>query len=581
MCGIVGFAANPIHNEDENLWIAFNGEVYNIEELRKDLIKKGHRFYTRTDTEVIIHLYEEEKEECLRKLRGMFSLAIWDKKEERLFLARDRLGEKPLYYYHDGERFIFASELKAILKYEKFSREIDPAALDAYLTFLYIPRDLSIFKGIKKLPPASFLIFENGRINIEKYWSVGYPPMLKASEEDICRMIEKKLEEAVRIRLRSDVLPGVFLSGGIDSSAVVAMMSRCVGGEKIKTFSIGYGNEASSYNELKYSRLVARHFKTEHREHVLTPRVEELVYDVVSSMDEPFADSSAIPTYLISKMARQEVTVALSGTGGDELFAGYPRYLGARVSEYYERLPVFLRKYIDRAFYNLIPETTRSGDAGGRIRRFIHGGARSPCRRYMGWISFFDHEEKEALYTEEMKHRLIDADPFEPYCKFFKSIKSEDFLEKIFYLDQETYLIDDALHLGDRMSMANSLELRLPFCDHELVELAAAIPPGLKLKKFRLKYILKEMLNGILPAEILTRRKQGFMVPLGIWFKKDLNSFVRELLNEKDIRQMNYFNFSFIRWMMDEHFSGRRNFTHKLWALIVFQLWHKIYMEKG
>ncbi len=581
MCGIVGFAAHPIHSEDENLRIAFNGEVYNFEELRKNLIKNGHRFYTRTDSEVIIHLYEEEKEACLRKLRGMFSLAIWDKKEERLFLARDRLGKKPLYYYHDGEKFIFASELKTILKYEKFSREIDPAAIDAYLTFLYIPRHLSVFKGIKKLPPASFLIFENGRINIEKYWSAGYPPMLKASEEDVCGMIEKKFEEVVRIRLRGDVLPGIFLSGGIDSSAIVAMMSRCVGGEKIKTFSIGYGPEASSYNELKYSRLVARHFKTEHREHVLTPRVEKLVYDVVSSLDEPFADSSAIPTYLISKMARQEVTAALSGTGGDELFAGYPRYLGARVSGYYGRLPVFLRRYIDRAFYNLIPETTRSGDIGGRIKRFIRGGARSPFRRYMGWISFFDHEEKESLYTEEMKHRLIDADPFFPYCDFFKGIKSGDFLEKVFYLDQETYLIDDALYLSDRMSMANSLELRLPFCDHELVELAAAIPPGLKLKKFRLKYILKKTLNGILPAEILTRRKQGFMVPLGIWFKKDLNSFVRELLNEKDIRQMNYFNFSFIRWMMDEHFRGRRNFTHKLWALIVFQLWHKIYMESG
>lgn len=573
--------SQPIHNEDQNLWIVFNGEIYNFEELREGLIKRGHRFYTRVDTEVIIHLYEEEGPACLKKLRGMFSLAVWDKREEKLFLARDRLGKKPLYYYRDGELFIFASELKALLKYRKFSRELDPLALDAYLSFLYVPRNLSIFKGIKKLPPASFLILEGGRMDIKRYWHLSRGPAIKAPLDDIKKMVEGKLEEAVKIRLRSDVPLGVFLSGGIDSSAVVAMMSRFGGGEKIKTFSIGYGDEAPSYNELRFSRLVARHFGTEHQECILTPQLKELVYEVVSHLDEPFADSSAIPNYLISRLAREKVTVALSGTGGDELFAGYPRYLGMRLSYYYEQFPLGLRKYLEKVLYPLIPESTESRNLGGWIKRFIRGGSLSPYLRYMSWISFFNAEEKEALYTREMKESLKAADPFSFHRQCFAEAGPADFLDKVFYLDQSTYLTDDLLHLGDEMSMANSLELRLPFCDQELVELAGRLPAGLKLKNFKLKYVLKEMLDGILPAEVLFKRKQGFMVPLGIWFKKDLNSLVRELLNEGEIRSMRYFNPAYVHWMMDEHFRGHRNFTDKLWSLLVFQVWHKIFMERS
>ena len=514
----------PMSNEDGTVWIVFNGEIYNFRELRADLETKGHRFKSRTDSEVIVHLYEEMSEECVHALRGMFAFAIWDLARGRLLLARDRLGKKPLHYCVLPGAFAFASEIKALLQHPLLSRQIDPEALDCYLTFGYVPHDLSIFTGVKKLLPGHTLIWQRGTITISRYWDLAEtlptpPPKNSFPEAYYLERTHELLRESVRIRLVSDVPLGVFLSGGIDSSAIVAMM-RELSHDRIDTFSIGFGQMASSYNELDHARLVAKHFETHHHEYLLEPDIVELLPLLVRHFDEPFADSSALPTFLVSKMARQQVTVALSGIGGDEAFGGYPRYLGASLSLPYARLPGFIRNGLDRLSEKLLRETHKSRSLGGWGKRFFRGGTFPFPDRYVGWLRLFDNQQREHLYTQRFKDRLRDADPSRYHIASWGRGSGEDPLRTMFYTDLTNYLPDDLLTMGDRMSMANSLELRTPFCDHKLLEFAWHIPSSLKLKNFRLKHLLKRALREQLPPQTLRRRKQGFMVPLGQWLRR-------------------------------------------------------------
>ena len=567
----------PIHNEDKTVWIVYNGEIYNFKELRQDLEKKGHCFYTNTDTEVIVHLYEDYGKKCISYLRGMFAFAIWDVKEKRLFLSRDRLGIKPLYYAQIGQNLIFASELKAILAYEKISLTIDPYALDTYFSFLYIPAPQTIFQGIQKLLPGHCLIWHKGKLEIES--CIGSPDYSeqenKYSEQEYLEKLQIILADVIKCHLISDVPIGVFLSGGMDSSTIVYYMSK-VFPSAVKTFTIGYGLKDASYNELEKARLVAQNFGCEHYEYIVEPEMVKILPSIVRGFDEPFADSSAIVTYLISQQSRQKVTVALTGIGGDELFCGYPRYFGARISLLYEHLPFKMRKW----FISIIEGLSEKNYTIGRIKRFIKGGTLPFKERYLSWVSMLTKDEKEKLYTQEFKNLLARGEYFSQHLKYFDILSGKNPLEQLLSVECNTYLPGDLLCMADRMSMSHSLEVRVPFCDHKLVEFSSSIPFSLKTKGFNLKYLLKKDMRGKLPAEILKQKKMGFMVPLGRWLTHEMKSLVQDYLSEETIRKKGYFRYDYIKWMLDEHNSGRRNFSDQLWALIVFEIWHQIYKER-
>lgn len=575
----------PMGNEDKTIWVVFNGEIYNFKELKQVLEKEGHKFVTRSDTETIVHSYEEYGEECVKKFRGMFAIAVWDKEKKKLFLARDRLGIKPLYYTLVNGNLLFASEIKALLECEEVKRDVDLVGMHYFLTFLYIPTPLSMFKGIKKLPPAHTLSYINGEIDISQYWDLGFSKGKIQREDYYCEQILDLLKEAVKIRLISDVPLGVFLSGGIDSSSIVGLMSEGLINQtptaKVKTFSIGYEERFASYNELKYSRLVAKHFGTDHHEFIVKPDAVDLLPKIIHHFDEPFADSSAISTYLVSQVARKHITVALSGIGGDEAFSGYPRYIGLQLARYYKKLPLFMRKNLLLRLTNQLPESTESGDIIGRFKRFIRGGILPADERYLSWVSFFDNEAYNKLFTEELKNELLISDPFKIHKELLDKEWISEFLDRIFYLDVKTYLVDDLLAMGDRMSMANSLELRVPFCDHKLLELSASIPYSLKIKGLRLKYLLKRAVSRLLPKEIITKRKQGFMIPLGSWLQTELKDLTLDLLSSKSIKRRGYFNCDYIQWMLREHYEGRQNLSDQIWALMTLEMWHRIYIDNG
>ncbi|MFH1655624.1 MAG: asparagine synthase (glutamine-hydrolyzing) [Candidatus Omnitrophota bacterium] len=561
----------PIHNEDKTLWIVHNGEIYNFKQLRDDLIKKGHSFYTKSDTEVILHLYEEYKDDCVRYLRGMFAFAIWDDKRKKIFLARDRIGIKPLYYCARNGRFIFASQLKSILEDKEISKLIDRDALDYYLTFLYIPAPLTIFKEIKKLPPAHTLTIKDGKIELKRYWKLSFNQDKVEPDAYYIERIKDILKDVMRIHMISDVPLGALLSGGLDSSTVVAMMSKLTS-YPIKTFSIGFEEKFASYNELKYSRLIANKFNTDHYEFIIKPKIVDILPQVVSHLEEPFADSSAILNYLICKEAKEFVTVGLTGIGGDEIFGGYPRYLGLFVDRYYQRLPHFMRSGLS-GLSSFIPQTRDSQNLGGRLSRFIASNPDTKNDRYIKWISYFDSEMKSKLLNQKPgAHRFI-------HHNYLDEEKSNDFLNKANYLDINAYLPDDLLIMADKMSMAHSFELRVPFCDHKLMEFCATIPFSVKLKGLKLKNLLKKTVKDMLPEEIINKRKQGFMVPLADWIKDDLSSSVKDILSEKAIKKRGYFNSKYVAEIINLHFKGKKVLTHQIWALLVFELWARDYLD--
>ena len=563
----------PIYNADSSKLIVFNGEIYNYLELKKDLEARGHIFKTNSDTETIIHAFDEFGVDCVRHLRGMFAFAIWDEKEQTLFMARDRVGKKPLFYTQTAEgEFVFGSEIKVLLEHGGVTRDMDHGALDAYLTFGYIPEELCIFKGVKKLEPGHFLIFKNGNVHTERYWDFDFSAeTLTGSEDEIASDLLDQLREAVKVRLISEVPLGAFLSGGVDSSAIVGLMSQIMD-QPVKTFSIGFNED--SFDELKYARLAAKHFKTDHHEFILTPDFVDIVDDLVWHFDEPFADSSALPTYMVSKLAREHVTVILSGDGGDELFAGYTRYVTDQNRSGLGKLPRGLRQNLIRPLSEALPH-------GARGKNFLFNISLDAAGRYIDSISHFNGPRKRKLYSNEIRTKMNGS--FERGEKLFRqiagSVKSDDTVEQLLYLDSKTYLPSDILTKVDRMTMASSLEARSPLLDHKLIEYVTRIPSRLKLKGQQQKYIFKKAIEGFVPNEILHRRKQGFGVPISDWINMQLKDRITSDLSDQRAMSRGYFDPKYVSILLDEHRRERRDHSHALWTLWMLELWQRRYMD--
>lgn len=563
----------PISGEDGSVTIVFNGEIYNFLELKPQLEARGHRFTTHSDTEAIVHAYEEFGPECLQHLRGMFALAIWDERARRLFIARDRVGKKPLYYTTTPKgTLVFGSELKALLEHPDVVKELDPEALDAYLTLGYVPDPLSIFRDIHKLAPGHYLTFSDGVVSVKPYWDFDLSSDQSMSESDCLEELRKLLDESVRLRLISDVPLGAFLSGGIDSSTVVAMMARHMG-QPVKTFSIGFHED--SYNELKYARLTAEKFATDHHEFFVTPDICAIVDELVWHFDEPFADSSAIPTYMVSKLAREHVTVILSGDGGDELFAGYTRYVIDRKREGFGLLPKPLRERVMRPISQHLPHATWG-------RNYLHNVSLDPISRYLDSVSVFTSLNRKSLYTSEFSNKLGRTSYVSRlFQDLVNKVYSDEPLNRLLYVDSKTYLPGDILTKVDRMSMAVSLEARAPLLDHKLIEFVTRIPASLKLAGLETKYLLKKAVKDLVPSEILDRPKQGFGVPIQEWINQQLRSRLRETLTEPRTRHRGYIDPRYIDVLLDEHERGRRDHSTGLWALFMLELWHRQFLDKG
>jgi asparagine synthase (glutamine-hydrolysing) len=561
----------PIHNEDGSVWIVFNGEIYNYRELRTELEAAGHSFYTSTDTETIVHAYEQWGKGAIPRLRGMFGLAIWNTKSRELLVARDRIGIKPMHYAVAGGRLYFGSELKSLLQAPDLPRDLDPDALDHYLSFLYTPRDGSIFKHVRKLPPGHLLTWRDGRLAIDRYWQMPASETFTGTEGDAVGQLREVLTDAVRSHLVSDVPLGAFLSGGIDSSLVVGLMSE-VSGSRVKTFSIGF--DEPEFDELEPARRVAQHFGTEHHEFVVKPDGVSILDALVSHFDEPFADSSAIPTWYVSEMARRHVTVVLSGDGGDELFGGYDRYVP------HPRVVAFDR-YSPRALRRVAAIAAARLPHGARGRNFLRHVGRDEQGRYLDAIRFFGADEKPALLAAGLQRAISEPDPETRLARHFERFAHLPWPSQMMRFDAETYLPEDVLTKVDRMSMAHSIESRVPLLDNEVITFASSLPASLKIKDGRRKHVLKEVAATLLPAEILNRRKQGFGVPLGTWFRGNLRELFADTLLSAGSLQRGYFQPVFVRQILAEHLSGKRDHTLRLWQLVVFEKWHQQYADSA
>ncbi|MEW6095117.1 MAG: asparagine synthase (glutamine-hydrolyzing) [bacterium] len=570
----------PIHNEDKTIWVVYNGEIYNFQEIRESLEKNRHCFYTQTDTEVIVHLYEEMGTKCVEKLNGMFGFALWDKQKNILFLARDRIGIKPLHYTTINNQFIFGSEIKSILVHPDVKREVDILSLSKYLTFEYIPAPNTIFKGIKKLSPGYMMtINQTGEIKTEQYWDINFSYDKKIKKEKVYQEeLLSLLKASVKRMLISDVPLGVFLSGGIDSSTVTALMSELVPGQ-VKTFSIGF--EDRSFDESCYARKVAQYFGTSHYEEILNPnKLIELVPVIADVLDEPLGDASIIPTYLLSQFTRRHVTVALGGDGGDELFAGYPTYQAHRLAHFYEKLPGFVRKGMIEKIIKKLPVSTSNISFDFQAKKFISGIPYSPEIRNYIWLGSFSPNEKKDLLSNEICDILKNSDSFEDIEMYLAKTDAENFLDRLLYLDMKFYLQEDILAKVDRASMANSLEVRPPLLDHTFVEYVANLPPQLKLKGLITKYIFKKAVKHLLPRGIASRKKKGFGIPVAKWFKNELKGFVLDVFAQSKIKDEGFFNYSYIEKLLKDHFEGKKDNRKLLWTLLVFELWYEKYIKR-
>lgn len=569
----------PMCNEDGTIWITFNGEIYNHPEWMPKLEARGHRYRGRSDTETILHLYEEYGRDCVKHLRGMFAFALWDSKRRCLLLARDRFGQKPLLYAKtsEGSGLTFASELKAILQDATISDEIDYTALHHYLTYGYVPTPQTIFRHIRKLPPASTLLWQDGQLSIERYWTLSYAPKLNISEEEAAEEVEAKLREATRIRLMSDVPLGAFLSGGVDSSAIVALMAEAMS-EPVKTFTIGFDDQ--SFNETPFARQVAEQYSTDHHEFTVTPDVFAVLPELVWAYGEPFADPSALPTYYVAKITRQHVTVALNGDGGDEAFAGYERYVANELSGHYQRLPSFLREGIIAPIARMLPEPTERKSLVRRLKNFILAQSASPERRYARWLTLMDNQIKQKLYTKEFSARMAEIDSLTLLEQAHAAANSAKLLDRGLFSDIHTYLPDDLLVKVDIATMIHSLEGRSPFLDHHLAEFAARLPVSYKLRGRNGKYILKKAMAKHLPQSILGRDKRGFAVPIGRWFRKELRQMAIDVLLDSRALKRSVFDGEAVRTLLDEHVSGRMNHSRRIWQLLMLELWFRTYVDR-
>lgn len=569
----------PISNEDGTVCVVFNGEIYNFMDIRGDLEAKGHHFRTNSDTEVIVHAYEEWGKACVKRFRGMFAFALWDSKKRLLFIARDRLGIKPLFYAQIGDTLYFASEMKAMLQYNDFPREVDFDGLAAYFTLGYIPAPLTIFKDIRKLLPGHTMEVADGQVKVEKYWDLYFEPDFSKSESYFMDGFLGLFEEAVKLRLISDVPLGAFLSGGVDSGAVVGVMSKLCS-EPVRTFNIGFGGEVGGYlDERGYAREVASRYKAIHTEHEVLPNPQEIISEIVEAFDEPFADHSTIPSYYVSKITRQYVTVALSGLGGDENFGGYERYLGFKMSSLYNFLPQYIREKVIREIVERIPERADGHYTVNHLKRFVRAASLLEGNRYFNFMHMLGKDRSSALFSEP---DLVGGG-FER-CKdtilgYFNGSNASSPLDKVFYTDIKTYLPEDILACTDRMSMWHSLEVRVPFLDHKLMEFCATIPNTLKIRLWDKKHILKRAVSKLLPKSVLNHRKQGFVGPMTTWLRKDLKPYTQEVLCDGNLDKHGLFNKGVVNNILDQHFSRAEINDKLIWSLIIFQVWYELYVE--
>lgn len=568
--------SQPMSNADGSIWVVFNGEIYNFLELRDRLEKKGYVFKTRSDTEALVHLYEELGEDCFTQLRGMFSIAIWDSRNQKLMLARDRVGKKPLFYAYDGNSIAFASEMKAILQVPGIPRELNLEALSDYLSLLYVPAPKSIFRHIQKVRPGHYLVVSEQGLREVEYWDLSFAQPLHLSEPEWCERLVEAYREAVRIRLTSDVPLGAFLSGGVDSSSVVALMSELTG-EPVITSSIGFKDKR--FDETRYARLVASRFHTKHHEEVVEPDAVGIVEKLVWHYDEPFADSSAVPTYYVSKIAKRHVTVALSGDGGDENFAGYRRYY---FSEREQIVRGLLSSGVRRALFGALAALYPKADWAPRYLRgkaTFESLACSHIEGYFRSVSACRPSLKAQLLHRDVTKQLGGYDTLDLFRHYYQKAGAPDSLSRIQYVDIKTYLTDDILVKVDRASMANSLEVRAPILDHRFMELAATIPSEMKLRGRLGKYIFKKSLEGRLPSDILYREKMGFAVPLASWLRGNLKSMAADVLFRQ--RDDGLLNPSVVGRLWNEHQRGLRDRSTELWALLMFCMWQRTFVKTG
>ena len=575
----------PMSNEDGTIWVTFNGEIYNFRELRARLEGLGHRFATCSDTEAIVHAYEQYGPACVKELRGMFAFALWDQPRQTLFLARDRAGKKPLFYAEVDGQWAFASELHALLQHPGLAREVDWAALDDYLTYGYVPAPKTIFRGVRKVPPAHWLTVRlrpdgsgDSDVHVERYWQLAYEPKLRLSEEDAADGLLEVLREAVRLRMIADVPLGALLSGGIDSSIVVALMSQ-LSDRPVKTFSIGFDDQ--EFNELPHARRVAERCGTQHHEFIVRPNALEVLPTLVRHYGEPYADSSAIPSYYVAKLTREHVKVALNGDGGDECFAGYERYAGGLAADRYGRIPAAVRRLAIEPLSRLIPAGGSRRSRLRQARRFLEVAGKPAPERYLRWIGYVRTGEKAALYSADFQEQLAGHRAESWLLEMWEQLTAAGLgpLDRMLALDVQSYLPYDLLVKMDIATMANSLEARSPFLDHEVMEFCARLPASYKLRGMRLKHLLKKAGAGLLPPETLARRKMGFGVPVGNWMRRELRSWTEDLLLSPRALKRGYFEPDALRHLVDAHLEGREDRSFQLWALVWLELWHLEFMD--
>jgi len=577
----LGGGHQPLSNEDGTIWTIFNGEIYNYRELRADLLRQGHTFQTSSDTEVIVHLYEEYGDQCVDRMRGMFAFAVWDHRRSKLLLARDRLGQKPLFYRQQGGELFFASELKALLQVPDAPRQVDPHSIDLFLTYQYVPHPHCIFTGYHKLPPGHLAIFESGRLEVRRYWSAPFQTTEPREEsawtaERWKQELRRTLEEAVRLRMRSDVPLGAFLSGGIDSTIIAGLMQR-QSERPIHTFSIGF--PVAEFDERSYARMAASHLGTEHHEFLVEPDALQILPSLIWHYDEPFGDSSAVPTMALSEVTRRFVTVALSGDGGDELFAGYSRYQAVRLAQASDVLPAWGKSILSWRFWQQIPTSPRQRAFGRRLKRFLGALGQSPERRYLRWIGAFDTELRHELYTHEFQQRLCGFDSSELILQAYQACPDRDFLTRTTCVDVLTYLPCDILTKVDIASMTYALEARSPFLDHRVAELAARMPMELKMQNGRGKQILIDTFSDLLPEAIQKRSKMGFGVPIDHWMRDECRHLLEPVLLSERALDRGLFRRETVKRLIDEHLQQRWDHAYRLWNLLCLELWHRTYVD--
>lgn len=567
----------PIYTTNRTKAIVFNGEIYNYQELRDDLIKRGHELYTKSDTEVVLHLYDEYGVDCLQYLRGMFAIAIWDTIDSSLFLARDRVGKKPILYSHqpNGD-LIFGSEFTAILKHPAISREVDNEAIDSYFSYLCIPAPQTAFKAIRKVEPGHWLKWKDGKIETKRYWLPDFSKKIKISEPEAIEETTRILRESTRLRMISEVPLGAFLSGGVDSSTIVALMAQ-ESSTPVKTFSIGFEDE--DFSELKYAKRVAEHVGAEYHEFVVRPNALEVLPTLVEHYGEPYADSSAIPTYYVSNETRQHVTVALNGDGGDESFAGYERYMAMEVADLYRSIPRTIRKFFIEGPINLLPTSELKKTRIRDVQRFFASANEERKERYFRWMSTFKPALKPGLYTADFAASVAGQNASDVLDQWFDRANGSGILDATLLTDQMTYLPNDLLVKVDIASMANSLEARSPFLDHRLIEFAASLPESLKMNKLRTKSLLKKVAARLVPREVVYRRKMGFGVPVGRWFRGEMKDFVRGvLLSERSLKR-GIIKPEMMRKYVDEHTESQFDHAFQIWTLLMLELWFQRFID--